>query len=197
MRSISSTVNSPYFAVAVISLLCSVLFSLGLNDALAYRRELIIDGQWYRLLTGNLLHTNLWHLVMNLAGFWVIVLLYQQHFNGKSLTILTLVLGLMQGLALLAFFPSTQGYVGLSGLLHGVFVYGAILDITKGIKSGYLLTLGVVLKVLYEQTYGASDEVTALIGATVATEAHLIGVVSGFICLAAVYFYHKSKNRKV
>lgn len=189
-------VKSPYFVVILVSLLCILLFSLGLDDALAYRRDNIFEWQWWRLISGNFLHTNIWHLAMNLAGLWVIVLLFEQHYSAKMLTILILTLGLLQGLALLMFFPNTLGYVGLSGLLHGLFVYGAVLDISKGLKTGYLLTLGVILKVLYEQTFGASHEITSLIGARVATEAHLIGVVSGFICLAYLYGVNHVKSNR-
>ena len=62
-------INSRYFVVTLISVLCVLLFALGIDDALAYRRELILEGQWWRLLSGNFLHTNIWHLAMNLAGF--------------------------------------------------------------------------------------------------------------------------------
>ncbi|MCL1059209.1 rhombosortase [Shewanella gelidimarina] len=189
-------VKSPYAVAAIISIICIALFYLGLDDLLAYRRDLIFDGQWWRLLTGNFLHTNAWHLFMNLAGLWVILLLHEQHYRARSLAVIIIVvaLSLMQGVGLLLFFPETKGYVGLSGMLHGLFVYGAVLDITKGLKTGYLLTLGVILKVIYEQTYGASSEVTALIGARVATEAHFVGLVSGFICLGSVYAVRKLKK---
>lgn len=187
-------VKNRYFVVTLISLLCILLFSLGLDDALAYRRDNILEGQWWRLLSGNFLHTNIWHLAMNLAGLWVIVLLFEQHYSAKTVALLVLSLGLMQGFGLLIFFPNTLGYVGLSGLLHGLFVYGAVQDICKGLKMGYLLTLGVILKVTYEQSFGASQEVTSLIGARVATEAHLIGVVSGFICLACLFGFNQVKS---
>ncbi|MCL1048971.1 rhombosortase [Shewanella abyssi] len=194
MPQITSRAKSPYVVAAIISIICIVLFYLGVDDLLAYRRDLIFDSQWWRLFSGNFLHTNAWHLVMNLAGLWVILLLHEQHYNAKSLLVVVIALSLTQGMGLLMFFPETKGYVGLSGMLHGLFVYGAVLDITKGLKTGYLLTLGVMLKVLYEQTFGASSEVTALIGARVATEAHLVGLVSGFICLAAVYAVKKFKS---
>lgn len=186
--------KSPYATATIISIICITLFYAGLDDLLAYRRDLILDGQWWRLFTGNFLHTNAWHLVMNLAGLWVILLLHEQYYRAKSLAVIVIALSVMQGIGLLLFFPETKGYVGLSGMLHGLFVYGAVLDITKGLKTGYLLTLGVVLKVIYEQSYGASSEVTALIGARVATEAHFVGLVSGFICLAFVYTASKLKT---
>ncbi|MCG9730912.1 rhombosortase [Shewanella sp. Isolate13] len=178
--------NSPYTFAFVITLVCISLFYFKLDELLAYQRPLILDGQWWRLLSGNLLHTNAWHLYMNLAGFWVIISLHEPHYRAQGLAILFFVLCLMQGIGLLLFCPSLMGYVGLSGMLHGLFTYGAIMDIRRGLKSGYLLLLGVILKVGYEQFFGASREMTELIGARVATEAHLVGLLSGLICAAAL-----------
>lgn len=184
--------QSPYLTVTVVSLLCAALYFSGLETTLAYQRDLIKDGQVWRLLTGNFLHTNHWHLLMNVAGLWTIVLLHEVHYRAKDLAILIAVLALMQGLSLLIFFPETKGYVGLSGVLHGLFIYGAVRDINHGMKTGYLLTLGVIVKVAYEQIYGASHEITALIGARVATESHFIGVVSGICCLGGLYVFRRA-----
>ena len=177
--------HSPYGSALMITLVCVSLFYMQLDDLLAYQRVQILDGQWWRLLSGNLLHTNAWHLYMNLAGLWVILALHEQHYQARGLCLLFCILCLMQGLGLLVFFPDLIGYVGLSGMLHGLFTYGAVLDIRRGLKSGYLLLLGVILKVSYEQYFGASIEMTQLINARVATEAHLVGLVSGMFCVGA------------
>ena len=169
-----------------VSILSVTLSFTNLAPTLAYQRELILDGQWWRLVTGNLLHTNLWHLLMNLAGMWVIVALHEQHYRLKALSLLLVCLCLLQGLGLLIFYPALIGYVGLSGVLHGLFAYGAVFDIRDGYKSGYLLLLGIIAKVAYEQYFGASVEVTALIDARVATEAHLIGMLTGMSCALIV-----------
>ncbi|GIU15618.1 MULTISPECIES: rhombosortase [unclassified Shewanella] len=183
--------NRPYGVALLITLVCVSLFYLQLDAELAYQRNLIIDGQWWRLVSGNLLHTNAWHLYMNLAGLWVILALHEQHYQAKGLSLVFFILCLMQGLGLLVFFPSLIGYVGLSGMLHGLFTYGAVLDIRRGLKSGYLLLLGVFLKVAYEQYFGASLEMTQLIDARVATEAHLVGLLSGLICVGVFIAYKR------
>ncbi|MGS0683485.1 rhombosortase [Shewanella sp. 125m-7] len=183
--------NSPYSFAIIITILCISLFYLHLEPQLAYQRYLIVDGQWWRLLTGNLLHTNAWHLYMNLAGFWVIIALHEQHYRAKTLGLLFCSLCLMQGLGLLVFYPTLIGYVGLSGMLHGLFTFGAVMDIRQGLKSGYLLLSGVIIKVGYEQFFGASIEMSQLIDARVATEAHLVGLVSGLVSVAALMAYQR------
>ena len=77
--------------------------------------------------------------------------------------------------------PSLTQYVGLSGVLHGIFVFGAIMDILSKDKTGYLLFIGVWLKIAHEQIYGASSGVSDLIEASVAIDAHLWGAVGGLL----------------
>ena len=66
-------------------------------------------------------------------------------------------------------------------MLHGIFVFGAILDIRYKDKTGYLLFIGVWLKIAHEQFYGASKQVSTMIDANVAIDAHLWGAVGGLI----------------
>jgi rhomboid family GlyGly-CTERM serine protease len=182
----------PYHFTIVISIVCIALYALAIptpaiidtNELLNYQYDAINHGELWRLVSGNLLHTNGWHLAMNLAGFWVIVFLHEIHYKhhtGKLMVLFTC-LCILEGIGLFLFYPSLKAYVGLSGLLHGLFTFGAIMDIRKGFLSGYLLLLGVIAKVAYEQYFGASDGISSLINARVATESHLVGVVSGLIC---------------
>ncbi|ABZ76499.1 Rhomboid family protein [Shewanella halifaxensis HAW-EB4] len=195
MRKLKMGANSPYTFALIITIICISLFYLQLDSLLAYQRYLIIDGEWWRLFSGNLLHTNAWHLYMNLAGFWVILALHEQHYRAKGLGLLFFTLCLMQGLGLLIFYPTLIGYVGLSGMLHGLFAFGAVLDIRQGYRTGYLLLLGVILKVAYEQYFGASSEMTQLINARVATEAHLVGLISGLVCVSVYLAWQQLKKQ--
>ncbi|MCL2919302.1 rhombosortase [Shewanella litorisediminis] len=166
---------------AVLTLLCTVLYFLPVDGKLNWQRQLIGVGEYWRLISGNLLHTNHWHLLMNLAGFWVILSLHHFHYRIAGLLLLLLILCLGEGVGLYLFYPSLHSYVGLSGILHGFFGFGAIMDIKRGITSGWLLLIGLCLKVGYEQLYGASSDVTQMIGARVATESHLVGAVLGIM----------------
>lgn len=163
------------------------------DSLLAFRRNGISNGEYWRLFTGNLLHTNQWHLLMNLAGLWVLLFLFKPHFRALNFTLIFSVLCLLQGLGLYLFYPGLLGYVGLSGMLHGLFTYGAIRDFSTGLKSGYLLLLGVIIKVAYEQIFGASIQVTQMIDARVATEAHLVGVITGILVVGLVSVFSKLK----
>ncbi|MCL1079486.1 rhombosortase [Parashewanella spongiae] len=159
------------------------------DSLLSYQRLDIQSGDFWQLITGNLLHTNHWHLIMNLAGLWVILSLHDMHYSTKSLWLLFAGLCLLEGLGLYLFYPALLGYVGLSGVLHGLFAFGAVADIKRKMTSGWLLFIGVIAKVSYEQVYGASADVTTMIGARVATESHLVGAISGLILSMSIIIF--------
>jgi rhomboid family GlyGly-CTERM serine protease len=148
---------------------------------LRFERPQIASGELWRLLTGNLLHTNFTHFLLNCAGVLFVWLLHAEHYTNKSYFFIFSFCGLTCGLGLYLFSDLTR-YVGLSGALHGIIVYGAIKDIkTSWPTSGWLLTIGIIIKVAHENSYGPSDSVKAMINADVAVEAHLYGLIGGLI----------------
>ena len=58
------------------------------------------------------------------------------------------------------------------------------MDIKEKVRSGWLLLLGLAIKVGYEQFDGSSAQVAALIDAKVAVDAHLFGACGGLIIFA-------------
>ena len=62
-------------------------------------------------------------------------------------------------------------------------------------KSGWVLLVGVAVKVIYEQTVGGSADVAALIDAKVAIDAHLFGAMSG-VLLFFLMWLTKLPSRK-
>jgi membrane associated rhomboid family serine protease len=68
------------------------------------------------------------------------------------------------------------------------------MDIKTKDKTGYLLFSGVWLKIAYEQFYGASSEVSDLINASVAINAHLWGAVGGLVFTIVFLYLKQSAN---
>lgn len=164
----------------IITLCCSLLFvgqSLSLSW-LEYDRGLIAQGQVWRILTGNFLHTNGWHLLMNLVGLILLSQLFGRGYSHWTFILFTLTNCVMVGALLYWFTPDIYYYVGLSGYLHGLFVFGCLDEIRRGIKFSYLLLLGIAAKIFHEQFYGAASEISELINAAVAVDAHLYGAIT-------------------
>ncbi len=173
------------------------LLSEPLKAYLEYDRVDIKQYEWWRFLTANLVHSNTNHLLMNGAGLAVIGLLHSQYYSLRYFFIVFVVLSLSVAIGIYFFAADIRWYVGLSGVLHGLITLGAVLDILKHERTGWLLLIGTILKVSYEQIWGASEEVADLIGVSVGTDAHLYGAIAGII-LALVYikFRQSVKDEK-
>nr|WP_237292953.1 rhombosortase [Vibrio anguillarum] len=180
-----------YFALLAISLVCLGLQWPQLAALSAWNRPAIEAGQWWRILTGNFTHTNFTHLGMNLAGLWIIHFVFQP--SSKKWLISLLATSLMVGVSL--FLSRMQVYVGLSGALHGMFAYLALQEALQGRRSSWLLVVGVIVKVVWEQIFGASSNTSELINARVAIEAHLAGMLAGLI-LAIGEWLRSKKTEK-
>ncbi|WP_371189078.1 rhombosortase [Thalassotalea maritima] len=150
-----------------------------ISDHLIYDRALITAGEFWRLFTAHLVHTNDNHLLLNLAGLTMLWALHGDHYKMHTFLFAFSVSAIICSVGIFYFDVDMQRYVGLSGVLHGIFVWGTIKDIKKGWKTGYLLLFGVLAKIVYEQVFGASNDVEQLINARVAIDAHMWGAIGG------------------
>ncbi len=169
-------------------ILSALIIGLGLfgdtaQQALRYDRGAIQDGQWWRLLSAHLVHLGPSHLLMNLAGLWLVWLLVGPALSARNWLILLLADALTTGMALLILNPQLGWYVGLSGVLHGLLVAGAIADIRGGQRGAWLLLGAVVFKLGWEQMAGPLPGSEASAGGTVIVDAHLYGALGGLLVL--------------
>lgn len=190
-----------FLLVVLVCLISSFafIFDQQVSDLLVYNRILIEQGELWRLFTGHLLHTNGYHLLLNLSAILLLWALHGQFYQPINYSLLFVICALTTSLGLYVFSPDLHQYVGLSGVLHGVFVWGAVMDILNKEKTGYLLFIGVWLKIAHEQYYGASEDVAQLIGANVAIDAHLWGAIGGLLFSLIYLSYlriNKSANKK-
>jgi len=149
------------------------------RHALRFDRAAILDGQWWRLLSGHLVHLGAHHMLLNLAALLLGYLLCGDVFDfGRWLLIL---LGSMLGigLGLLLFDPGLVWYVGLSGALHGLLAAGALALIRRREGVGWALLVLLVGKLVWEQTAGPIPWTAAASGGPVVVDAHFYGALSG------------------
>jgi len=190
--------HSMMVVIVILLSIAAFIFNPPLSDFLVYQQALITQGQLWRLLTGHFFHTNGYHLLLNLAALLMLWALHGNFYQLKNYSLLFFTTALTCSLGLYFFSPSIVQYVGLSGVLHGFFVWGALMDIKNRDKTGYLLFVGVCLKIAHEQFYGASSDVSSLIDARVAVDAHLWGAVGGllfFIMTFLLSYFSLDKNK--
>lgn len=180
--------------IAIVAVLVFILPS-DWQTALVYARFEIDNGAAYRLLTGHFVHTNLWHLSFNLFGLALLWALHGEYYRWQSILIFSVCTMLLIAYALYLFSPHLFEYVGLSGYLHALFAWGAVQDIRRKMTSGYILLLGLIIKLVNEQIFGAGNLMPQLIDAQVAINSHLFGAIVGFGYAAASVFMPHTQSK--
>jgi len=169
-----------FFSIAIISTTLWLLGESTLN-ALMYHRSGIKAGEIWRILSGHIVHSNGWHLLLNLASLMMIGLLFSQHLT-RLVWLLSFVLsGLMISACYFWIAPEYEYYVGLSAVLYAVIIIGAILDIKEQPLIAVIILVIVTARVIWQQYSGSLDSLAELIEDRVAIESHLFGIGSGYV----------------
>ena len=155
-----------------------------------------LHGNYYQAISGHFLHTNYIHLGFNLLGVFLLWMLHGDDYDAYFYLIKFFLTCICISILILMFSPEISWYVGLSGAIHGVFAWGCVKDISKGLMSGWLLLIGLVIKVGNEQINGAGSLMPGLIEANVAIDSHLYGAVIGFIIGLLTYLFAKYRQVK-
>lgn len=156
------------------------LFGEPLITSLRYDRDLIEAGEFWRLFSANFVHLSSNHMLMNLSVFVLASLLFRPN-TGTLMWLCTIViLSLAVGLGLYFFDEQVVRYVGFSGVLYGLFVYGLLISLKDNPWLYLLCLIFVVYKVIAQQgpNYNPQD-VIEFIGGNVIASAHLYGLLIG------------------
>lgn len=181
------------FAPIVVATISVLLFLLEptSSDYLAFQRDAFSDGEIWRLITGNLIHTNANHLFLNLAGLLLLWAIHGFYYSISNYLYQFVFFSIVVTSLIYLFNPQMLWYAGLSGVLHGFFVWGAYQDIRHKVRFGWLLMVGVWLKVGYEQIYGQDTDLANFIDANVAVDSHLYGAIAGIVVVLMFYLINK------
>lgn len=145
-------------------------------------RGAVEAGEVWRLWTGHLVHATTAHFAFD-VGVGALVLLFVPWRRAL------LLLPPLVGIAVLGLRSDLALYTGFSGVLHGLTVLAGIHLARSGTRfervAAALLLLGVVLKASVEALFGLSVFTSGIdMGGAVTYEAHLVGVVGGFLLAA-------------
>lgn len=187
---------SPWVLVAGISAVSLVLTLMeeNLGELFRYERKVVLQGEIWRLISGHLVHANLAHWLMNMAALAVMCLLFPTVLHGGRGAMLLFSLCLMTALGLMVLFPQLEWFVGLSGVLHGLFAVGALQVMSVESKRGWVLLGLLIFKLTYEQFGAGLPASQSLVGMRVISEAHLVGGVGGMIYWLVSRFFRGQKN---
>ncbi|MGB4346008.1 MAG: rhombosortase [Burkholderiaceae bacterium] len=167
-----------WLVCAVLCLLATMQYLLPETaSALIWQRGSLQQGQWWRLLTGHLVHLSPRHLLLNLSGLLLICELWWGSLLLSEL--LTMLLLCASGVSVLLWLlePGLLWYAGLSGVLHGLWAGSAGAAWLQGGRWFSGLACGLlVIKLVWPAE--------AVAGMPVISVAHLCGALCGLFWLA-------------
>lgn len=189
--------KKPILIPIVLSLIILIIASMESSgrDLFKYFGPLTGDqgGMSYRWVTGHFTHLGWSHTGLNLIGLSLIWWAYGRQISNAIWLIFIVIcpLGISWGLDALS--SDVGYYVGLSGVLHGMFalaITSALLKFLFGNPFSLgkafcwedaILFFGLWGKIIYEQTLGAVPMTAALAGDSVVIDAHLFGALLGTV----------------
>jgi len=175
------------WVIVVLFFVCLLVGAGGdeLRELGRYERYAIEDGEYWRLVTGHLVHLGWGHLWPNLAALAIIGLLFEDVFRNADWLRVGTVSAATIDVGLYVLDPSVLWYVGLSGVLHGFVAAGALALLLRRETLGAVLGLGLAAKLLFEQLVGPVPFTAQSVGGPVVVAAHLYGTVGALLAEAA------------
>ena len=152
------------------------------NPWLEFDRAAIEQGQVWRIVTCHLVHLNVWHLLLNLAGLLLCGVFFADLLDRWRFWSWLGFCSLVAGLALYGLDSQLRYYVGLSGILHGLLVLCLLLG-WRGNPWLHSLVLLIIAGRLFSE-HNPGYDINYLhnwIDGSVYVNAHLYGAVSGLM----------------
>jgi len=156
-----------------------------LLHSLRYDRQLVAGGCWWLLFSGQLVHANWPHWTLNMAGLGIVAFFFSRYGTPLQWLWVFLMAALFAGTGVYLFNPSLATGAGLSAVLHGLFLFGALHEIRHQPLSGYVLLALLCGKLAWEFLFGSISGAVSLASGQVATDAHFYGAL-GAVAAAAV-----------
>jgi rhomboid family GlyGly-CTERM serine protease len=185
----------PHIVPLLLLLLAGLAQAGGFYEYLQYERPAVLGGQFWRLWTAHMVHLGWNHYALNAAGLLLVWLLFGHTVSIRTWGWYFLFAGLAVSLGLLRFNPDLVWYVGLSGVLHALFIAGLLADMRDHTALGWLVLLGFAGKILSEQVYGPLPGSERSAGGPVVVDAHLYGAIAGMISYGIHYGFERLREK--
>ena len=150
---------------------------------LRHDRAALLNGELWRLLSAHLVHLSWTHWALNALGLVLCAALANPLPRAGTLLARMALLGLGVSLMLLAFDPQLTHYVGLSGVLYGLFVLTLWPQARRGDGLGSVALATVLAWMAWQWVAGPLASEAALIGGAIVAQAHAYGVVAAVVLL--------------
>ena len=170
--------------LAMASLIAALLFIFTQAELLASWRfdRFLFDQQPILALSHAFVHLNAQHLILNISGLVFIYLIFPSAFKSLLWIIALTASAVASAYGIFYYSPETEWLVGLSGALHGLFVYAALRS-----RASIAWLVAIIIKLVIEQmpslmpTNNLTQMTEQFISNPVIVDAHLWGAAGGLL----------------
>lgn len=170
--------------LAMASLIAALLFIFTQAELLASWRfdRFLFDQQPILALSHAFVHLNAQHLMLNISGLVFIYLIFPSAFKSLLWIIALAASAVASAYGIFYYSPETEWLVGLSGALHGLFVYAALRS-----RASIAWLVAIIIKLVIEQmpslmpTNNLTQMTEQFISNPVIVDAHLWGAAGGLL----------------
>lgn len=156
------------------------------QSALRFERTPLLHGeQLWRAVTGHLVHLGWAHALLNACGLLLCCALAPARFTPRRLVLDVLWLAMAISLLLLALSPEVTYYMGLSGVLYGLFVCGLTPSALRGDRISGAALFTVLGWMAWQSIAGPSAAEEQQIGGRIVAVAHVYGAAAAALLLMA------------
>jgi membrane associated rhomboid family serine protease len=150
-----------------------------LADASLYPQAVLVDGQWWRIVTSAFLHGSLLHIGVNMLSLWYLGRFIEFGLGPWRMLLVYVASLVAAGLGVVYFSPALVPTVGASGAIFGLF--GALFAI--GLKLGKpgmeLVRANIGILVL--------NLIITFAVPAISWQAHISGLIAGFVLTFLIY----------
>ena len=166
--------------ITLMTIVFQLIYEKFPTEPLSYQRTYFLSKLYWQWLTPSLVHANWNHWLLNIVNFYGILIVFFQAWSFKKVLFLFSISSLFITLSLYICLPNLNSYVGMSGVLYTLIVYGGLYTFSKQKIVSGLILLYVLLKLWIPDIINNSIGInTMLNGLHILTEAHFYGAVVG------------------
>jgi rhomboid family GlyGly-CTERM serine protease len=146
-----------------------------------------------------MVHSNYIHLLLNMLALALVLILFDNLLRVRDWLYLIALSAVLQSVGFYVLLPQVTAYVGLSGVIHTLYVVGALrlLQQPNGRVFSVVLLCLVTLKLLTERLEQGISVTEQMIGGHVLIEAHLFGAIIGLMYEFVAFSIFKIKSISV
>lgn len=162
------------------------LETLGIQD-----NKLILEGEWWRLITSNFLHGDISHILGNMVMLVLISRILRNFYSNLQYVVIYMLTGLMGSLCTLIFMDPNILSLGASGAVMGI---GGVLCFRMffGNNARYFRRTANCITIVAIVGYNLLG---GLLDAGINNWAHFAGFITGFFMAWIIHLYQKEKQK--